>query len=222
MVKLFVAALFSFALAQSEEEQQMRPALRKFSYLGTMVFSQANTTHTSGDISKRIQEYGCYCFRDPKSMGVLFGAGAPVDDQDRFCRNLMQCRKCIDMDYPGQCDVDIEKYLFTIDSSTKEITCDPNQPSCRFEKCECDKQFAIEFGKVYSDDSYDEFYWLNKKNVQRRNNRGDPVFDADLNCQKGDETGPSDGCCGEVGQRMPYSQLRHDCCNNKLSNVGDC
>ena len=132
---------------------------RKFSMLGTMLYSQVtNTTLSSGDISKRIQQYGCYCFRDATNTGFLFGNGEPVSAQDELCRNLMRCRKCLEMEFPGECDISQEKYVYSIDATTNEIICDQDQSSCRVDKCECDKHFAIELGKIWTDESFDEKY----------------------------------------------------------------
>ena len=136
---------------------------RKFSMLGTMLYSQVqNTTMTSGDISKRIQQYGCYCFRDAINSGVLFGNGEPVSPQDELCRNLMRCRKCMEMEFPGECDAAQEKYLYSIDANTNEIICNQDQDSCRVDKCECDKHFSVELGKMWTDASFDEMY---RKNI---------------------------------------------------------
>jgi len=197
---------------------------RKFSYLGTMVASQLNTTRSSGEISKRISQYGCYCFRDAHASYRMFGNGQPVDEQDHLCQKLMKCRKCLDMELPGQCDVDMEKYLYNIDPTTKEITCNPDQPLCRYEKCECDKQFAVALGQIWVDEDYNEFNWLNRKNVQRRTNQGLPVLDVDAKCVKDPDqmNNVNDQCCGSVGQKVPYSSARFSCCDGKITGLGNC
>lgn len=199
---------------------------RKFSMLGTMLYSQVqNTTMTSGDISKRIQQYGCYCFRDAINSGVLFGNGEPVSPQDELCRNLMRCRKCMEMEFPGECDAAQEKYLYSIDANTNEIICNQDQDSCRVDKCECDKHFAVELGKMWTDASFDEMYWLNPKNVLRRNTKNLEVFDAATNCVKSDvnKKNPIDACCGLPGQKQPYSYERQECCDDtKLVSIGQC
>lgn len=197
---------------------------RKFSMLGTMLYSQTNTTLTSGDISKRIQQYGCYCFRDATNSGVLFGNGEPVSPQDEICRNLMRCRKCLEMDYPGECDISQEKYLYSIDPATQEITCNAEQAPCRYEKCECDKHFAVELGKIWSDEGFEAKFWMNSKNVARRNKRNEEVFDVDATCVKKNEnsSNKADMCCGAVGQKQPFSLDRQECCDDQLVSIGQC
>jgi len=200
--------------------------LRKFSYLGHMVYSQLNTTMSSGDISKRIVSYGCYCFRDGNSgTDASFGSGKPVDAQDRLCSNLMKCRRCIQMDYGhSECDVHMEKYNFDINPTTNAITCDENQDPCRVNKCECDKAFAEDLAKIWKDEDFNEFYWVNTRNVRRRNKRNQEIFQGEQACKNSeDEKLRADDCCGEVGRRMPYSLMRHDCCdNNRLAGIGQC
>lgn len=201
------------------------PQLRRFSYLGRMVHSQMNTTFSAGDISKRIVSYGCYCFRDGNSgSDASFGTGKPVDDQDRLCSNLMKCRRCIQMDFSGECDVHMEKYSYEIDSDNT-ILCDENQDPCKLHKCECDKAFAEDLAKVWNDDSFNEFYWGNSKNIRRRNKRNQDIFNGDESCKIVGEDNRlrADDCCGEVGRRLPYSLMRHDCCdNNRLAGIGQC
>merc|ERR1712178_603456 len=77
MVKtsILISSIFSMGALGNPLLEQLG---RKFSMLGTMLFTQTNTTLTSGDISKRIQQYGCYCFGDATNSGVLFGNGEPV------------------------------------------------------------------------------------------------------------------------------------------------
>merc|ERR1712110_75959 len=118
------------------------------------------------------------------------------------------------MELPGQCDLAMEKYLYTIDHNTKEITCNADQASCRYEKCECDKQFAIALGEIWSDDDFNEENWLNRKNVARRTNQGLPLLDVDSVCVKDpDQTNyVNDQCCGNVGHKVPFSSQRFSCC----------
>lgn len=218
---------FAASLLAVNEANPMLDQLRKFSYLGSMVYSQLNTTMSAGDIAKRIVSYGCYCFRDGNSgSDASFGSGRPVDAQDRLCSNLMKCRRCIQMDFDvdSSCDVHMEKYSYSIDPSSRVITCDETQDPCRQHKCECDKAFAEDLGKVWTDEAFNELYWANNKNVRRRNKRNQEVFDAEANCKNNEDVKlKADDCCGEVGRRMPYSLMRHDCCdNNRLAGIGQC
>lgn len=217
---------FAASLLAVNEANPMLDQLRKFSYLGSMVYSQLNTTLTAGEISKKIVSYGCYCFRDGNSgTDASFGSGRPVDAQDRLCSNLMKCRRCIQMDFGSDdsCDVHMEKYSYSIDTDSRLITCNNSDP-CKQEKCECDKAFAEDLGKIWNDATFNEFYWNNNKNVRRRNKRNEETFDAEANCINNEESRlRANDCCGEIGRRMPYSTDRHDCCNNvQLVGIGQC
>lgn len=218
-------SILAVVLITVTEANPMLDQLRKFSILGRMVYSQLNTTMSSGDISKRIVSYGCYCFRDGNSgSDASFGSGKPVDDQDKLCSNLMKCRRCIQMDYQDECDVHMEQYSYGINPNTNAITCDENQDPCRMHKCECDKAFAEDLAKVWTDEGFNNFYWGNNRNIRRRNKRNEPIFDGESVCKNNEETRlKADDCCGEVGRRLPYSLMRHDCCdNNRLAGIGQC
>jgi len=225
VLAVFITCSEANPLIEPTMESGRSPSLRKFSTLGRMVYNQLNTTMSSADVSKRIVSYGCYCFRDGNSKeGASFGSGKPVDAQDQLCSNLMKCRRCLQMDYQGSCDVHMESYSATIDDSTNTITCDENQDSCRFDKCECDKAFAEDLAKVWKDEEFNYFYWGNNRNIRRRNKRNEEIFAGDEECKNNDEIKlKTDYCCGESGRRLPYSSDRHDCCdNNRLAGIGEC
>jgi len=236
-MKVF-AIIFASALSRPQndsnnstdyEDYDTSIEVRKFSALTAMVVHQLNfegkTNLDYTTISKRIANYGCYCFREDSKAAL--GQGVPVDETDSVCKSLMQCRKCIDLDFPGECDVTMGQYKYAIDSNTGEIVCNNNIDTdpCKVDACHCDREFALNFARVYKgDDQFDFSKWTNRKHVARMQNQGIPTFDSSV-CENTPRDVPAvaDICCGVSGKKVPYSMDNKECClDETLRDIGSC
>merc|ERR1712054_143697 len=139
-------------------------------------------------------------------MGSTGGLGAPVDDLDNECRKLYRCKKCVNIEFPGVvADVDQGRYKYNIDGSGN-INCNANTDAGKLAQCECDKEFAIEFGTFWEDASFNRHYWTNTKNVNQMANAGTPVFDMAATCVATGLNEQPDACCGDAfPHKIPYA-----------------
>ena len=71
---------------------------RKFNRLNEMLAGLINSAHSPNEISKMIQNYGCYCFPTLANLG---GKGPIQDEYDGLCRELSQCYQCVEIDFDG-------------------------------------------------------------------------------------------------------------------------
>jgi len=144
---MMIKSLSVFAiLAKAQEfDDNEDIALRKFSHINRMLMSQITTSHSSKDISKMIQNYGCHCF--PGNTRAAGGKGPAQDTYDTLCAELSRCHKCIEFDhgnyFDGSWDADIGKYRFTVNGSG-DISCDENADQHKFDLCKCDAAYIFE------------------------------------------------------------------------------
>lgn len=191
---------------------------RKFNAIIAMAYSKITTTLSREEFEQRITSYGCHCFtQHPKAVG---GKGVPVDEIDETCRWLYRCHRCINIDFEGECDPDHIRYNYIITPSG-EINCSENSNECKRSTCECDAEFARQLSATWLDQRWNNFYWTHKKNPSQKEDVQGSIMEYESSCSSsGNNVSPSDSCCGEYPNRIPYSSANKDCCNksSKLFN----
>lgn len=199
---------------------QMLQQGRRFNSIVSMAFNTVTTTYNRNDFESRIKRYGCHCFpgsnKSDTERHSAIGSGKAVDDIDNVCRRLSRCHRCIEIMYPGEIDVNDGRYAWDYDINTKMFDCSKNKNPARLALCECDASFAVEMGKTWDDNSYNESYWLNNRNNRQQ---GEASFDYEATCSKnkvpggngnGNHVTVADKCCG-VGFE-PYNSANKNCC----------
>ena len=183
----------------------LQPSTRKLSLIFQMLSNEVETNLGFVEFTKNIRNYGCHCF--PQNSGAAGGFGPAQDPIDQHCQNLARCHKCIEMDYENEIeatwDADIGKYKYSI-GADGIVDCSGNREQKREDLCECDKRFAIELGKTYTDSMWNDFFWLGEKE-----NTG--KFQYEAVCVRG--TGiRNNKCCGSYPGRFPYDDSMKSCC----------
>ena len=85
--------------------------VRKMSTINHFVYISIKTEFSRSQIAKMVQNYGCHCFpRDSKSVT---GMGGHVDELDYVCKQLGNCHKCVNIEFPGECSTDFGKYKYS-------------------------------------------------------------------------------------------------------------
>ena len=198
--------IFLPAVLANNFTKELTPTTRKLSLIFQMLSNTVETNLGFVEFTRNIRNYGCHCF--PKNTGAAGGYGPAQDPIDQHCQNLARCHKCIEMDYADEIDetwdADIGKYKYSIDDNGN-ILCTGNRDQKRQDLCECDREFAIEFGKTWTDSLWNEFFWLG----QGTNGK----FEYDAVCVRG--TGiRNNKCCGSYPSRYPYDDSMKSCCND--------
>lgn len=200
--------LFFAVKAQDAEDVDAR----KYKSIVKMAYSQATTAFTTKEYFSRMQNYGCHCF--PGQTRAAGGAGgAGVDEQDELCRSLARCHRCVSLEFD---DIDVNKdgYKWELDGNNNILCKDNNSPAKRA-LCECDSKFSSDFGAMWSDEDFNEYYWLAPGHVKKF---PDVVrFNYDDTCPQNDGTGDASGnvdaCCGTGYPNMtPYNTENKECC----------
>lgn len=102
-----------------------------------------------------------------------------------------------------------------------EINCSENSNECKRSTCECDAEFARQLSATWLDQRWNNFYWTHKKNPSQKEELEGSIMEYESSCSSsGNNVSPSDSCCGEYPNRIPYSSANKDCCNksSKLFN----
>ena len=142
------------------------------------------------------------------------GKGRPVDSLDLLCQKNARCMHCIKADFPT-CDLHGEKYRYNIDDNG-EISCERNlKGSCKEAQCLCDKELAIEIGKIWLDTQYDISKWWNSKNKNAIKMDHYSVCQPVVNgFNTGNGQSFQDSCCGEsYPHRYPHLNKNYNCCS---------
>lgn len=215
------------------------PEPRRYRHIVRMAYTQTTTNLPFKALYWRMQNYGCHCF--PGSSKAAGGkGGAPVDAQDTLCKELADCHKCVSLEFGDLIDVDKSGYKWDQDAQTGELTCGRNKDPAKLALCKCDSKFAADFGNLWTDDSFNKYYWLSPRQVAKYPDvsRFDPVD----TCQSfGGGTGrdhANDKCCGlDYPDRIPYSSgyrsccessgilynpMFETCCDGRIESVGSC
>jgi len=169
--------------------------------------------NTRKNFSYMLQDYGCHCFPNHKSISG--GRGKPKDALDEACRALYRCHKCVDIESPGVCEAD-GGYKYQL-KSAGDIGCTASDkfPDCKTQQCQCDREFADSVFDLWTgnDWTYDSNLWLNPRYVKAAEDMGVQVFDFDAECQMGFNQTP-DACCGDAfPNKVPYNSNDFGCCS---------
>lgn len=152
---IFIILPFIFTNVFSKKLLRLsEDATRKMSTINHFVSISVKTEFSRAQISKMIQNYGCHCF--PQYSKTVSGTGMHVDELDYVCKQLGNCHKCVNIDFPGECSTDFGRYKYNVNYTTGEIDCSENPNECKRSQCECDKKFALDLGKVWDDEKYGE------------------------------------------------------------------
>lgn len=221
----FAAATVILALvAKAQNDTAIQG--RKFSAIMDMIMvSGINTVHDEATLSKMIRNYGCHCF--PDYTRKTSGRGKPQNDVDGACRDLNQCKKCIEIEgMDADCengDPDQGKYDYSVAGGA--VDCNPRgrNNACKIAQCMCDKDFAEKLSAVWVDADFDLQLWNTIKNTNAMANAGTPVFDYDTTCVAIPGS-PADACCGaSYPNKQPYDSNARECCNDgSLKLFGAC
>merc|ERR1712226_124798 len=205
IMKLLVTSLASLAAIVTAQEEP----LRKFSHITAMVYTQLDgkTQHSSKQINKMIQNYGCHCF--PGLAKIAGGAGPAQDNYDALCRDLARCHKCVEMDHQTfldtEWDSNIGKYRWDLNADNT-VSCAANTEQHKFDLCTCDANYAMALGAVWDDAAYDYTIWGGKKNALFN-------FDYEGVCVRS-QMQDADSCCGQYPTRYPFDSSSRMCCDN--------
>jgi len=186
---------------------------------------------------KQLKRYGCWCWVNGKEDGrtLTQGLGKPVDEVDSACKRLFQCYQCAQKDFgEGSCDYVTTRYdkKQTMDLTTgeKSIVCNEDEGTCERSLCECDRQFAIEYGQYAESQDLDSFH-------QEGAGAFDP-WDKNSCSSDGVKEEGERKCCGSFPKRFPivvnddrkccegagksYDPNMHECCNDEVVAWGSC
>lgn len=185
---------------------------------------------------KELKRYGCWCWVNGKEDGrtLTKGTGKPVDEIDSACKRLFQCYQCAEEDFGGQgaCDYVTTRYdksqEFDPITGEKEIVCNEPANTCENSLCECDRQFAYEYGAaIIADVRNDNFH---------QDNGFDPYDENSCTSGNGVKEEGDRQCCGSYPKRFPivvndghacceganksYDPNMHECCNDEVVALG--
>jgi len=166
---------------------------------------------------KMIENYGCHCF--PQHKSTAGGWGKPVDAMDEACRALYRCQKCINIEYPGECDTIDGGYKYEKnDDAERSVSCDapPRIKECASFQCQCDRDFAEKIYSIWveSDWQHNPHYWHHPANIRALDKTEEPVFNRASTCIMGSNVTP-DACCGSgYPKKVPYNTFEKECCNS--------
>jgi len=201
-------AWHSIRAQESSPDDDEDPDNRKFSAIMDMSYYMAQEKGTAWSFTQfqaRVTQYGCHCFLGASRKAG--GRGVPVNELDDSCRWLYRCHRCINIDFPGECDPDHGKYKYQISNNGK-VDCSRNS-GCKLAMCQCDAEFAQMISEDWDDNKWDSYYWGHKANKNNPNGR----YDYDTTCQTNGMNNEPDSCCGDgFPNRFPYDSSEKSCC----------
>jgi len=182
-------------------------------------------------ISKKLQNYGCSCF--PDNAKAAEKTQLAVDELDTACRNLRICRRCVEIEYPGQCDTDYDRYKWTTDSNNGMVQCNFDQAKrekakqdsdCEYNLCQCDAAFVDTVFELWTGQSssgwaWNDDYWRDRNyvKVMTKDGKESELFDYNNSCYRptsstGGGGGGSGGSGGSGSPRSGGSDVK--CCGD--------
>lgn len=179
------------------------------------IFNDTMTDNLLIDMNE-IQAYGCWCnFGDH----WRHGRSKPVNEVDGFCKDLMNCYKCVQMDQeaeslPGICDAVDEEYkgpsLIRVQQVGVLQACseENNDDPCKTRVCSCDTNFVYKLMEGF-------FAGI----VFDATPQHSGSFDIEASCPKGSHNAANKDCCGIYPKRFPYGvSANRQCCVSKTYN----
>ena len=156
------------------------------------IFNDSMTDNLLIDMNE-IQDYGCWCnFGDNWRKG----RSKPVNSVDGFCKDLMNCYKCVGMDHQnenlaGFCDSTEEDYkgptlirvqqVGTLQACSEENNDDP----CKTRVCSCDTNFVYNLMQLFF---AGEVFDPSPQHIGG--------FDIESECPKANNVALNKDCCG--------------------------
>lgn len=227
-------ALAESSVSNTHDEIEGEPEERKLSSIVEMLWHKLDQTPSGNiqvqtvsegvvEISKKlfgkyIQNYGCHCF--PGDTRKVGGQGLPRDALDSACRDLHRCHKCVNIEFPDQCDTAGGGYKYQRNDDATVTCMEKNiKPDCQTPQCLCDDAFsdAVKSFWNYNDADgawkYDHDLWLNRKYVGQTTKIGGSVFDYEASCELTFGVA-ADACCGDAyPNKIPYNTgSGKECC----------
>jgi len=233
VLKVFANSNSTDALGEvlSEIQEELDLDGRKFNHIINMAYTKLEDhpnflpTYEFPDkrdkrkaFQRMMMNYGCHCFPNHKS--TIGGKGQPVDQLDEACRSLYKCHKCVDIEYPNECETDNGGYKYDMDPVTKDLSCEASEKhgDCKVKLCECETHFVETIYDLWvgenSSWSYNTKFWLDKKWTNKNEREGLDSFDRDNVCVISLVNVEADSCCGDFPSIIPYSSSEKNCCAN--------
>lgn len=185
------------------------------SVINRNIFNDSMTDNLLIDMNE-ILTYGCWCnFGDNWRKG----RSKPVNNVDGFCKDLMNCYKCVQKDHDseglsGICDATEEDYngpslirvqqVGTLQACSEENNDDP----CKTRVCSCDTNFVFNLMQAFF-----------AGEVFDASPQHGGSFDVDLECPKANNVAINKDCCGIYPKRFPFGvSSNRQCCVTKTYN----
>jgi len=179
------------------------------------IFNDSMTDNLLIDMNE-IQNYGCWCqFGDQWRKG----RSKPVNEVDSFCKDLMNCYKCVNMDQqtenlPGICDGTEEEYvgpsLIKVQQQGVYSACleENNNDPCKSRVCSCDTNFVYQLIEAFFDGHVLDYSFQHSGG-----------FDFENECPRSGNGYVDKACCGIYPKRFPYGvTANRQCCVTKTYN----
>ena len=156
------------------------------------------------DLEQYITNYGCHCWIDGASAGVI-GGGKSKDVTDHHCQELHSCYKCANMDF-GNTNFEYSAWFEVDESGYRFLDCSANSEQDALGVCECDKRFAEAIAQTRRNCDAgmrkDEKHGSNCMTESWRTVNAGGVFDSRNQCEKSFSDGPvKNQCCGTYPNR---------------------
>jgi len=207
------ATTLLYASVQAEDTTEAPEEIggRKFNSIVGMAHSQITTSFSKTEFGDKINKYGCHCF--PGGTKAAGGVGPAVDALDSLCKKLYKCHKCIQIEFGVDAvDVNDGRYTWALNDDGT-LNCDKNQNNpARKALCQCDREYAYEMKNVWTDDGFNEYYWLSNRNARQGG-----TFDYDATCvaNNNGSGAAADQCCGSAfPNKEPFDSTQRACCNS--------
>lgn len=177
---------------------------------------------------QEVSNYGCHClFGEHWKLG----RNKPVNEIDTFCKDLMYCYKCIEMDefdVTGNlelvCDPVYEEYaapsLVKVQEDGVFSACSAvnGGDGCKTRVCACDVNFVNKLLR--------SFYELHQGNSldrepQHEGHHDGATFDFESRCLQVNTPVPEKRCCGSYPSRFPYGVKANRACCEPIGKTYD-
>jgi len=161
------------------------------------------------DLEERFTHYGCYCWINGLSDGVI-GGGKTKDMVDHHCKELYRCYKCVNADYAKNYTDVSYAVDFGRKNGQRNLDCTVNSKQDSENICECDKRFAMNIAKADSDcaagTGADPDWGNHCMDDVFRTAGGGGSFDPSTGCDKQFHGHDKANCCGIYPNRYDFNK----------------